>query len=591
MLPAAAARLLLPVSVSVIYVIYKYLRSGRRTESWVYPNRGNNDDVPPNSGKNGVVPLNSGKNDVVPYPELSDGDLELLKNDRVLNDKIRTLDPAVLDDLLKIDPVALDALLRIDHAVLRDSAELDPAIIDAICKLSEKEEGDEEADWSCSRRVTESSLVIGVPPNSGNNDVLPTNSGDNDVVPTNSGDNDAHPPNSGNDVLPCPGLSDRDLSILEEILKDDPVLLYEIRTLDPVVINALRKIDPAVLREMVSDSAEVDPTIIDAIRKLCLKRKEEDEQEAKGSCSGRETESENENGNETQSQERDEEISRSHHYPLRPEAPDCSYYLKTGTCKFRSNCKFNHPRTTTKNNQDYFWSGGRKDGRDGSFNPRSREPSAAPFVENFMGLPIRPGERDCPYYMRNLSCGYGLSCRFNHPDPTPAGESEPPSGYGNGGPASVQGASSSTAARWSAPRSLNNAPLIIPPSQGISSRNIEHNGYQATETSMPAPPPYVMNHSVTETNAYEQYPQQQQVEELPQRPGQPVCIYFSTTGDCKFKSNCKYHHPKYQTAVPPSCALNDKGLPLRPGQNICTQYSSYGICNSGPACKFDHPSL
>ncbi|ONI08107.1 hypothetical protein PRUPE_5G158300 [Prunus persica] len=561
MLPAAAvaARLLLPVSVSVVYVIYKYWRSGRQTESWVPPNRGNNDDVTPNSGNNGVVPPNSVvrpkscKNDVVP----SDGDLavveEILKNDPVFFDKIRTLDPAVLDELLKIDPVALDELLRIDPAVLRDSAELDPAIIDAISELSEKEEGDEEADWSCSRPVTESSLVIGVPTNSGNNDVVPSNSGNNDVVPPNSGNND---------VVPCPELSDRDLAILEEILKDDPVLLYEIRTHDPAVINELRKFDPAVLREMVLDSAEVDPTIIDAIRKLCLKRKEEDKQEAKGSCSGRETESENENGNETQSQERDEEISRSRHYPLRPEAADCSYYLKTGTCKFRSNCKFNHPRTTTKNNQDHFWSGGRKDGRDGSFNPRSREPFAAPFVENFMGLPIRPGERDCPYYMRNLSCGYGLSCRFNHPDPTPAGESDPPSGYGNGEPASLQGASSSTAARWSAPRSLNNAPLIIPPSQGIPSRNTEHNGYQ-----------------------------QQQVEELPQRPGQPVCIYFSTTGDCKFKSNCKYHHPKNQTAVSPSCALNDKGLPLRPGQNICTQYSSYGICNSGPACKFDHPSL
>lgn len=30
-------------------------------------------------------------------------------------------------------------------------------------------------------------------------------------------------------------------------------------------------------------------------------------------------------------------------YPLRPEAEDCSFYLKTGTCKFGFNCKFNHP--------------------------------------------------------------------------------------------------------------------------------------------------------------------------------------------------------------------------------------------------------
>ncbi|CAB4310998.1 unnamed protein product [Prunus armeniaca] len=81
---------------------------------------------------------------------------------------------------------------------------------------------------------------------------------------------------------------------------------------------------------------------------------------------------------------------------------------------------------------------------------------------------------------------------------------------------------------------------------------------------MPAPPPYVMNYSVTETNAYEQRPQQKQVEQLPERPGQPACIYFSRTGDCKFISNCKYHHPKNQTALFPSCALSDKGLHLRP---------------------------
>ncbi|XP_062114146.1 zinc finger CCCH domain-containing protein 43-like [Humulus lupulus] len=34
---------------------------------------------------------------------------------------------------------------------------------------------------------------------------------------------------------------------------------------------------------------------------------------------------------------------RKYQYPVRPEAEDCSFYLKTGTCKFGSNCKFNHP--------------------------------------------------------------------------------------------------------------------------------------------------------------------------------------------------------------------------------------------------------
>ncbi|XP_050152907.1 zinc finger CCCH domain-containing protein 43-like [Malus sylvestris] len=127
------------------------------------------------------------------------------------------------------------------------------------------------------------------------------------------------------------------------------------------------------------------------------------------------------------------------------------------------------------------------------------------------------------------------------------GGSDPPSGFGNDGPASLQVASQSKVA----PRPLNEAPvytpMMIPPPQGVSSQNSEWNGYHAPayipERSMPARPPYMMNNSVTETNVYKQYPHQNQVEEFPARPGQPDCSYFSRTGDCKFKSNCKYHHP------------------------------------------------
>lgn len=92
------------------------------------------------------------------------------------------------------------------------------------------------------------------------------------------------------------------------------------------------------------------------------------------------------------------------------------------------------------------------------------------------------GERECPYYMRNGSCKYASNCRFNHPDPTAAGGSDPASAFGNGGPASLQGVPQSTVAPWSAPRSLNETPLyvpmMIPPSQGVPSQNTEWNGYQ-----------------------------------------------------------------------------------------------------------------
>jgi Zinc finger C-x8-C-x5-C-x3-H type (and similar) len=28
-----------------------------------------------------------------------------------------------------------------------------------------------------------------------------------------------------------------------------------------------------------------------------------------------------------------------------------------------------------------------------------------------------PGEQDCSYYVKNGRCGFGASCKFNHPDP------------------------------------------------------------------------------------------------------------------------------------------------------------------------------
>ncbi|MBA0589157.1 hypothetical protein Gorai_017921 [Gossypium raimondii] len=97
-----------------------------------------------------------------------------------------------------------------------------------------------------------------------------------------------------------------------------------------------------------------------------------------------------------------------------------------------------------------------------------------------------------------------------------------------------------------------------------------------------------MSSPSTETTVYTQNQPQMVVDEFPVRPGQPECSYFLKTGDCKFKSNCKYHHPKNRLAKPAPCALSDKGLPLRPDQSICSHYSRYGICKFGPACKFDH---
>ncbi|KAF7838214.1 zinc finger CCCH domain-containing protein 43 [Senna tora] len=372
--------------------------------------------------------------------------------------------------------------------------------------------------------------------------------------------------------------------------------------------------------------------------------------------------------------ERREERSngRNHHYPLRPEADDCAFYLKTGTCKFGFYCKFNHPvrkkdqagkekagerdesadRAGQTECKYYLTSGGCKFGKACKYNHTRGKCSASPILElNFLGLPIRLGEKECPYYMRTGSCKFGASCKFNHPDPTTVGGGDPSTGFGNGGPISLQSISQPSVPSWSSQRTLNETaayvPMVLSPTQGVSPRSSEWNGYQfppcnainmttvdaagskfflkpvkftfllgrdggenilfhlllfdlslfckkaplyLAERSMHPPPAYVMNNSAIETSIFMHHQKQMQVEEFPERPGEPECSYFLKTGDCKFKSSCKFHHPRNRiTKVPPTCTLSDKGLPLRPDQNICTHYSRYGICKFGPACKFDHP--
>ncbi|XP_014498626.1 zinc finger CCCH domain-containing protein 43 [Vigna radiata var. radiata] len=316
---------------------------------------------------------------------------------------------------------------------------------------------------------------------------------------------------------------------------------------------------------------------------------------------------------------RDERSSgRAQQYPLRPEAEDCAYYLKTGSCKFGFNCKFNHPlkrknqakkenagekeeqaeRSGQTECKYYLRSGGCKFGKACKFNhKREKCSSANPIAElNFLGLPIRVGEKECHYYMRNGSCKFGANCKFNHPDPT-AGGGDSPSRYDNGSSVSLQGVSQSSISSWSSTRPLNEStpfvPMILSANPGVSPQSSEWDGYQAPvylpERNMHLPSTYVMNNPVMETNVYMHHQQQVQVEEFPERPGEPECSYFLKTGDCKFKSNCRFHHPKNRITRLPPCSLSNKGLPLRPDQNVCTYYSRYGICKFGPACKFDHP--
>ncbi|KAF9600001.1 hypothetical protein IFM89_002474 [Coptis chinensis] len=372
-----------------------------------------------------------------------------------------------------------------------------------------------------------------------------------------------------------------------------------------------------------------DIVVIEKIETLELEDKNE-------TSSGQGEEEEEEGGGEGKKKGRGGTVG--YFYPLRPEEPDCVFYVRTASCGFGSNCKFNHPlphpkhsknpkvlKTSLSGDSDesqqvveekeempkkvgqleckyYLRSGGCKFGKACRYrHPREKSVVGPPAEFNFLGLPIRPGERECPFYMRTGSCKFASNCRFNHPDPTAGGADSGDNGTSSG-PLYSSIDSQPAVASWSLPRpsadtvpysetSRSYVPVMMAP-QGAHSGH-EWNGYQA-----PLSPLYPlegtlrpavassMNGSIKPTNVYLPHLQQMPVDEFPERPGQQECQYYVKTGDCKFKSSCRYHHPKARVSKSPN--LSPLGLPLRPDQLVCSHFSRYGICKYGAACKYDH---
>ncbi|KAL0307159.1 UNVERIFIED_CONTAM: Zinc finger CCCH domain-containing protein 37 [Sesamum radiatum] len=112
------------------------------------------------------------------------------------------------------------------------------------------------------------------------------------------------------------------------------------------------------------------------------------------------------------------------------------FYLKTGTCKYGSTCKYHHPKD-----------------RQGDNRPKDSKPDSL-ILLNILGLPMRQVHmrfslvlaliphsifslqdgKACPYYMRTGLCKYGYACKFHHPQPTSAANVLPVVGpvYGSG---------------------------------------------------------------------------------------------------------------------------------------------------------------
>lgn len=112
--------------------------------------------------------------------------------------------------------------------------------------------------------------------------------------------------------------------------------------------------------------------------------------------------------------------SNQPYFPERPDQPECQYYMKTGSCKYGTSCKYNHPK--------------------------ERNISLANYTVGPHGLPLRPvnpttchiyffsitflifynylmafilfgykGMAACTFYNTYGSCKYGSACKYDHP--------------------------------------------------------------------------------------------------------------------------------------------------------------------------------
>ncbi|CAN0855878.1 Zinc finger CCCH domain-containing protein 32 [Linum grandiflorum] len=278
--------------------------------------------------------------------------------------------------------------------------------------------------------------------------------------------------------------------------------------------------------------------------------------------------------------------------------------MRTGSCKFGASCKYHHPKQA--------------------------QGSAAPVPLNYYGYPLRPGEKECTYYIKTGQCKFGATCKFDHPQPpnvqAPPPQSLPPqiapmasplppppalypqmqspsvpssqqygvlvarpplmqSSYAQGpyGPMLLSPGGVVSYPSWS-PYPGPVSPVASPGTQSaLGSSSL----YGITQLS-PSAPAY--------TGVYAPLPSSigpssssQKDTSFPERPGQPECQYYMKTGDCKFGSSCRYHHPSELSAPKSNLTLSPLGLPLRPGAALCTHYAQRGQCKFGSACKFDHP--
>ncbi|KAL3829363.1 hypothetical protein ACJIZ3_018165 [Penstemon smallii] len=316
-------------------------------------------------------------------------------------------------------------------------------------------------------------------------------------------------------------------------------------------------------------------------------------------------------------------------YPERPDESDCIYYLRTGFCGYGNRCRFNHPRDRSVAMralraggveyperagqpvcQYYMRTGMCKFGASCKYHHPKLEvgSSSAPVMLNFYGYPLRPGEKECSYYVKTGNCKFGVTCKYDHPQPAPGPLAAPAAAVYPTVQSPVQSSQQYGGVipgNWPVgrppmiPQSSyvpgSYGPMLLPPGVVPVPGWTPYPAPASPSTQQPtvgaAGPIYgIPQMSPSYTGPYLSIAGPLKEHAFPKRPGQPKCQYYLRTGDCKFVSTCKYHHPPEWSAVPKTNSeLSPMGLPLHPGAPLCSHYAQNGVCRFGPSCKFDHP--
>ncbi|ONM07869.1 uncharacterized protein [Zea mays] len=262
-----------------------------------------------------------------------------------------------------------------------------------------------------------------------------------------------------------------------------------------------------------------------------------------------------------------------------PERPECPFLLRFGNCKFASSCQYYHPKDkfpSTYHPEDKFQSRYHQKEKSSRHHPK-KEPALS---GELMVYPDRPSEPDCPFYVKTGSCKFGANCKFHHPkDITPNMQ----------GPASPK---RSVAAKEH---------------HAAARATLQDQMYQQQKfPERPGQPDcrYYMQFGKCKFQSACIFNHSKDILSSGWHPAE--CPFYMKTRTCQFGSACEFYHPKdrcsgrggvidgtdygHDFATKSRNVLQELAIyPERPDELECSHYMKHGYCKYKMNCKFHHP--